>query len=115
MGNLPYAERLKRLGLTTLQARREREDMIDTYKILTGKVDVQPAIWFDKLTSREGASNTRTTSGQLNLARKEVKSGTRLNQFSIRVVPKWNALPDQVKEQPSVPLPIITYRTNFPF
>ena len=102
MGNLPYEERLNKLGLTTLQARRERGDMIDTFKILTGKVDVEPGIWFDPLNSREGASNTRTTSGYLNLARKEAKSGTRLNQFSIRVVPKWNALPDQVKEQPSV-------------
>ena len=102
MGNLPYEERLRRLGLTTLQARRDRGDMIDTYKILTGKVDVQQGIWFTPLTSREGASSTRTTSGHLNLARKEAKYETRLNQFSVRVIPKWNALPDQVKEQPSV-------------
>ena len=61
MGNLPYEERLRRLGLTPLQARRDRGDMLDTYKILTGKVDVQPWIWFNPLTSREGASSTRTT------------------------------------------------------
>ena len=62
----------------------------------------QPGIWFTPLTSREGASSTRITSGHLNLARKEAKYETRLNQFSVRVIPKWNALPDQVKEQPSV-------------
>ena len=58
MGNLPYEERLDRLGLTTLQARRERGDMIESFKIITGKVDVQPGLWFTPLTSREGAAST---------------------------------------------------------
>ena len=102
MGNLPYEERLAKLGLTTLQARRERGDMIESFKIITGKVDVQPGLWFTPLTSREGAASTRATSGHLNLARREAKSEVRKNQFSVRVVPKWNALPDQVKTQESL-------------
>ena len=93
---------MDRLGLTTLQARRQRGDMIETYKIITNKVDVQPSIWFDPLTSREGAASTRSTTGHSNLARKEAKSETRKNQFSVRVVPEWNALPDAVKSQPSI-------------
>ena len=36
IGSLTYEERLDRLGLTTLQARRERGDMVETYKIITG-------------------------------------------------------------------------------
>ena len=44
MGSLPYEERLRRLGLTTLQARRERGDMVETFKILNGKVDVDKNI-----------------------------------------------------------------------
>ena len=102
LGALPYEERLKRLGLTTLQARRERGDMIEAYKIITGKVDVDPNIWFNPLTNREGAASTRSTTGQLMLARKNAKSEARLNQFSVRIVPKWNALPDQVKMQPTL-------------
>ena len=90
---------MDKLGLTTLQARRERGDMIDTFKILTGKVDVQPSIWFSPLEAREGAASTRATSGPYNLARTEAKSEIRKNQFSVRVVPKWNALPDLVKSQ----------------
>ena len=102
IGNLPYQERLDRLGLTTLHARRERGDMIESFKIITGKVDVQQNIWFTPLTSREGAASTRATSGQLNLARREANSEMRQNQFSVRVVPKWNALPDQAKSQESL-------------
>ena len=36
IGSLPYEERL-----TTLHARRERGDMVETYKIITRKVNVQ--------------------------------------------------------------------------
>ena len=99
IGSLLYEERLDKLGLTTLQARRERGDMIETYKIITGKVDVQPSTWFSPLEIREGAASTRATSGHLSLARTEAKSDLRKNQFAVRVVPKWNALPDLVKSQ----------------
>ena len=99
IGSLSYQERLERLGLTTLQARRERGDMIETFKILTGKVDVQPSTWFTPLTNREGAASTRATSGYLNLSRREGKSEARKNQFSHRVVPRWNSLPYQIKAQ----------------
>ena len=49
-------ERLAKLGLTSLQDRREKGDMIESYKILTGKVDVNPDIWFTPISSREGAA-----------------------------------------------------------
>ena len=102
MGNLPYEERLKRLGLTTLQARRDRGDMIETYKIVTGKVDVQAGTWFTPMSTREGATSTRSAMGHLNLTRKDAKHANRLHQFSVRVVPRWNALPDIVKTQPTL-------------
>ena len=63
---------------------------------------MNPDIWFTQLNSRDGASSTRATSGHLNLVRKDAKSETRKNQFSIRVVPKWNNLPDSVKDQPTL-------------
>ena len=33
---MEYEERLKRIGLTTLELRRERADLIDVFKILKG-------------------------------------------------------------------------------
>jgi len=43
---LPYRDCLKACGLTTLNCRRIRGDIVDTYKILTGKydTDVVPSI-----------------------------------------------------------------------
>ena len=38
--NLPYLERLRALNSSSLEERREREDLIETYKILTGKKNV---------------------------------------------------------------------------
>ncbi|XP_061704607.1 uncharacterized protein LOC133515970 [Cydia pomonella] len=39
--NKPYEERLKELNLTTLKHRRERGDLIETYKILSGHYDLK--------------------------------------------------------------------------
>ena len=41
-----YNERLKKLGMLTLEERRHQAGMIMTYKILTGKEDVDPSEWF---------------------------------------------------------------------
>ena len=40
-----YEEKLRGLGMTTLQRRRERGDMIQTWGILTGYDEADPAIW----------------------------------------------------------------------
>ena len=91
MGSLPYEERLKRLGLTTPQARRERGDMIETYKILTGKVDVEPTL--GSLRCQHQEHKWVPEPGQ-----EEIQVGCQKQlQFSCRVVHLWNALPDIVK------------------
>jgi len=42
----PYAERLKALQLTTLEKRRLR-DLIETYKIVTNKENIDSAQFFE--------------------------------------------------------------------
>jgi len=43
---LPCEERLRKLGLTTLQTRRLRGDLIETFKIITGKEQVNRETFF---------------------------------------------------------------------
>ena len=56
-----YEEKLKEVGLTTLQERRKREDMIEVWKTLRHKEDVDPATWF-KLASEHSEQETRMSS-----------------------------------------------------
>src|SRR6218665_2572831 len=50
--DLSYEERLIRCGLTTLEKRRSRGDLIETYKIITGKETIQWERFFELAPSR---------------------------------------------------------------
>ena len=41
-----YEERLKLLKLTTLEKRRQRGDLVEVYKIFTGKEDIDSSCMF---------------------------------------------------------------------
>ena len=45
--NCSYEDRLVKLGLTTLEERRRRGDLIETYKIITGKEKVRVEDFFN--------------------------------------------------------------------
>ena len=96
-----YHERLSELKMVTLEERRKRGDLVEMYKTISGKNDVNLSNWFQLAHSREGAASTRSTSGALNVIRNEGRTKFRRNFWSVRVCDPWNNLPDIVKLQPT--------------
>ena len=88
--NVPYQERLKKLGLCGLEQRVLRGDLIETYKILTGKTKLDPDHFFER------ASSDRTRGHRLKLKVKRAEHQQRMKFFSHRVIPHWNGLPEEV-------------------
>ena len=86
--NKSYDERLKYLGLTRLVERRFRGDMIETFKILTGKVDSKPETFFQMRDERGDPELVRG----MKIFKKRSQKLQRRNFFSQRVVNPWNKI-----------------------
>ena len=95
-----YEERLKEIGLTTLEARRVRGDMIEVWKILHGREDVNPETWFSLVGGKE--RETRINDHRTTLIKPRCKHEPREKFFSVRVVERWNALPSRVREAETI-------------
>ena len=56
-----YVDKLNEVNLPSLEDRRERGDMIQTFRILQGLDNVEESTWFQRANDRdrEGAVNTR--------------------------------------------------------
>ena len=93
--NVPYQERLKHLELSTVKQRVSRGDMIETYKILTGKLRLDPDSFFERNT------DVRTRGHSLKLVKNRAEHQARSQFFSQRTVSLWNGLPDEVVTAPS--------------
>jgi len=94
--NKTYQQRLKIPGIPSLELRRKR-DLIETYKILTGKEGV------DRNQLFQLSPNIHSTRGHhLKLFKKPCRINVRKFFFSQRVVDVWNSLPSSVVESLSV-------------
>ena len=93
-----YEARLAEVGMTTLEDRRARGDMIATYKVLSRKDRVEPSLLF-RLPEDGTGLQTRQAAGVHPIRTQLVrpKLDIRRNTFSQRVVTPWNALPARVK------------------
>ena len=87
---LPYETRLARLGLTTLEKRRKRGDLIETYKLLSGKEKVNKHNFF------QYSTNHHLRGHRHKLYKERCRLGVRSHFFSQRVVDDWNRLPEHV-------------------
>ena len=96
-----YEDRLREIGLTTLEARRIRGDMIQVWKILHEQDDVKLSTWFIMASDQQGQT-TRHTSNLLNIAKPKAKLEVRANFFSVRCVQCWNNLPIKLRSATSV-------------
>ena len=88
-----YEERLRRLGLTTLQQRRLRGDLIETYKIITGKENVDPTFFF---TLHSGNYNTRGHPYKLEIKRSRLELRRNFYSQRFHLFHHWNSLPEHV-------------------
>ena len=89
-----YQERLKELGMTTLEERRHQADMCMVRNILHGRGDLEVGTWFDRQT---GARNLRSTADPLNVKKRTGRMEIRNNFFSLRSAEPWNQIPPEVK------------------
>ncbi len=91
--NLSYGDRLQALDLFSLERRRERGDLIETFKILKGLERIDSRKFF-KLVDR--SSNTRGHSLKLYKPSLKKNLNCRKNYFTQRVINVWNSLPQKV-------------------
>ena len=96
-----YEERLAELGLRTLADRRNRIDMVQTFKILNGHDNVNFEKWF-RIVGHNVARITRNSSYHKNIISTRSNTEIRRNFFTNRVAANWNALPEAVKESQTV-------------
>ena len=82
----------------TLEQRRERGDLIEAYKIITGKENIE----CEKFFKFRDNSNTQGNSMKILKPRLKRSILQRVNFFSIRVVNAWNELPDYVISSNSI-------------
>jgi hypothetical protein len=100
---LTYEKRLEILGLTTLETRRERGDLIQFYSILTNRHKV---IWIKEPRSIR-VEDGNPIKGMRRHAKTYYKEhpctlNARQNFFTNRTVNSWNELPGPVKDSESL-------------
>ena len=88
---LPYEQRLQHLNLPSLMHRRRRGDMIQVYKMITGKVDIDMCMFFK-------FSSLPTRGHRYKLLKQHASKFVRSKSFSSRVVNDWNSLTSGVVE-----------------
>ena len=90
--NLEYSERLRKLNMWTLEERRNRADLIELFKMVRG-ISAVPLTSFFQL-----ADGSRTRGHTWKLMKGHSSCDARLYFFSVRVINRWNSLPQEAVE-----------------
>jgi len=89
---LSYMQRLQNLQLPTLKYRRLRGDIIELYKMVTGKYDSDASIDFKFISYL----STLTRGNKYKIFQDHVQYNLRKYFFSNRVIQIWKSMPDFV-------------------
>ena len=88
-----YEQRLRALDLPSMEYRRLRGDVIETYKYLSGLYDVEHVPM--RIVSTSNQSLT-TRGHSMKLTKPRFKKSVRQHYLSNRIVNLWNSLPEEV-------------------
>lgn len=99
LGNLSYEERLRELKLPTLQYRRYRGDMIETYKLAHELYDTSNDFMKFKPSNARG-HNLR--GHRFMIEKERPDKDIRRCAFKCRVTNQWNNLPEAIVNAPSL-------------
>jgi len=94
--HLSYKERLRELGLFSLEKRRLRGDLINASKYLKGGCQEDGARLFPVV------PNDRTRGNGHKVKQRKLQLNTRKNFFPLRVTEPWPRLPRGLVEPPSL-------------
>ena len=94
LAHLTYENRLLHLNLTTLEKRRRRGDLLETFKIIKGLDKVMATGNFLKRDTTKYSHRTRGHT--FKLSKPHHRTWKRSQFFSSRIVSAWNQLPEDI-------------------
>jgi ribonuclease P/MRP protein subunit RPP40 len=94
--DLTYQQRLHRLNLPSLEFRRLRGDMIETFKIIRGIYNIDKEDFFNI------NSHSTTRGHPFKIIKPTINSSIRKNYFTFRIINTWNSLPENIVLAPSL-------------
>ena len=98
LADMIYEERLRSMGLPTLEQRRKRGDLKQVYKLMRGIEEV----YIEKLVLREEFATRATRSHSKKLRNGRCVRDVKKYSFPQRCVGKWNGLSEDVVSAPSI-------------
>ena len=88
--------------MMSVDQRRQRADLIQMYRVMSGTDNVDPSHWFEMAAREEGLISTRESVGFQNVRHQKARRESRSNFWSLRVTSPWNGLPDYIKQSPTI-------------